>query len=56
MSLVAPFRYSGLLFALLIGYLVWGEIPNLFAWLGIFLLVVSGLMILREENKAHRDV
>lgn len=51
MSLVAPFRYSGLLFALLIGYLVWGEIPNMFAWLGIFLLVVSGLMILREENR-----
>jgi drug/metabolite transporter (DMT)-like permease len=51
MSLVAPFRYSGLLFALLIGYFVWGEIPNLLACLGIFLLVVSGLMILREENR-----
>jgi drug/metabolite transporter (DMT)-like permease len=51
MSLVAPFRYSGLIFALLIGYVAWGEIPNLLAWLGIFLLVVSGLMILREENR-----
>ena len=50
MSLVAPFRYSGLLFALLIGYVVWEELPNLMAWLGILLLVVSGLMILREEN------
>ena len=51
MSLVAPFRYSGLIFALLIGYVAWGEIPNYLAWLGIFLLVVSGLMILREENR-----
>ena len=50
MSLVAPFRYSGLLFALLIGYVVWEELPNLMAWTGILLLVVSGLMILREEN------
>ena len=50
MSLVAPFRYSGLLFALLIGYLVWEELPNLMAWTGILLLVVSGLMILREEH------
>jgi drug/metabolite transporter (DMT)-like permease len=50
MSLVAPFRYSGLLFALLIGYVVWDELPNLMAWLGILLLVVSGLMILREEH------
>jgi drug/metabolite transporter (DMT)-like permease len=50
MSLVAPFRYSGLLFALLIGYVVWEELPNLMAWLGILLLVISGLMILREEH------
>ena len=50
MSLVAPFRYSGLLFALIIGYFVWDEVPNALAWLGILLLVVSGLMILRAEN------
>ena len=50
MSLVAPFRYSGLLFALLIGYVVWGEVPNLLAWAGIVLLVVSGLLILQSER------
>ncbi|NDE25942.1 MAG: DMT family transporter, partial [Betaproteobacteria bacterium] len=53
MSLVAPFRYSGLLFALLIGYVVWDEVPNLLAWLGIGLLVVSGLLILRAERLKH---
>lgn len=51
MSLVAPFRYSGLLFALLIGYVVWDEVPNLLAWLGIGLLVISGLLILRAERQ-----
>ena len=51
MSLVAPFRYSGLIFALLIGYFAWGEIPNVLAWSGIVLLVASGLMILREEHR-----
>jgi drug/metabolite transporter (DMT)-like permease len=50
MSLVAPFRYSGLLFALLIGYVVWDEVPNPLAWLGIALLVASGLLILRAER------
>ncbi|NBO42964.1 MAG: DMT family transporter, partial [Betaproteobacteria bacterium] len=34
MSLVAPFRYSGLLFALLIGYVVWDEVPNSLGWAG----------------------
>jgi drug/metabolite transporter (DMT)-like permease len=50
MSLVAPFRYSGLLFALLIGYVVWDEVPNLLAWAGIALLVFSGLMILQSKR------
>jgi drug/metabolite transporter (DMT)-like permease len=50
MSLVAPFRYSGLLFALFIGYIVWDEVPNLLAWSGILLLVISGLLILQSER------
>jgi drug/metabolite transporter (DMT)-like permease len=50
MSLVAPFRYSGLLFALLIGYVVWDEVPNVLGWVGIFLLAISGLLILRSES------
>ena len=50
MSLVAPFRYSGLLFALLIGYVVWGDVPNMLGWAGIFLLAMSGLLILRSER------
>ena len=50
MSLVAPFRYSGLLFALLIGDVVWGDVPNMLGWAGIFLLAMSGLLILRSER------
>jgi len=39
-----------LLFALLIGYVVWDEVPNVLAWVGIFLLAISGLLILRSER------
>jgi drug/metabolite transporter (DMT)-like permease len=53
MSLVAPFRYSGLLFALLLGYLVWHETPNLLAWGGIALLIASGLYLLLSERARH---
>jgi drug/metabolite transporter (DMT)-like permease len=53
MSVVAPFRYSGLLFALLIGYAVWNEIPNLLTWAGIILLVGAGLAILHSERRRH---
>lgn len=50
MSLIAPFRYTGLLFALVLGYLVWGDVPNALAWAGIALLVAAGLYVLHEER------
>ena len=51
MTLVAPFRYSGLLFALVLGYAVWGEVPNALAWFGIALLIASGLYVLVSEKR-----
>lgn len=50
-SLVAPFRYSGLLVALVVGYLLWGEAPNAAAWAGIALLIGSGLFVLQVERR-----
>jgi drug/metabolite transporter (DMT)-like permease len=56
-SVVVPFRYSGLLAALTIGFAVWGEIPNALAWIGIALLVSAGLyMVLSERNKHAQSV
>jgi len=50
MSLVAPFRYSGLLFALVLGYLVWDEAPNALAWCGIAVLIGSGVYLLMSDR------
>lgn len=50
MSVVAPFRYSGLIFALAVGYVVWGEVPNALAWSGIVLLVLAGITMLRTSR------
>ena len=54
MSLIAPFRYSGLLFALVLGYTIWGDVPNTLAWWGIGLLVGSGLYVLHHERRRVR--
>ena len=35
MGVIAPFRYSALLYALVLGYLIWGEIPDTWTWIGI---------------------
>ena len=47
MSVIAPFRDAGLLFAVVLGYAVWGDVPNALAWSGIVLLVGSGIAVLR---------
>ncbi len=56
-SVIVPFRYSGLLAALSIGFAVWGEIPNALAWAGIALLVAAGLyMVISERARARERV
>ena len=55
MSLIAPFRYAALLFALVLGFAVWGDVPNALAWAGIALLVAAGLYVLHgERSRAAR--
>jgi len=51
LSLVAPFRYTALVYALLLGWLIWGEVPNAMAWSGIVLLVTAGLAMLRPGRE-----
>lgn len=53
-SLVGPFRYSGILIALILGYLVWGDAPNLVACTGIALLIGSGIYVLHGEKRKNR--
>ncbi|MCL4745975.1 MAG: DMT family transporter [Burkholderiaceae bacterium] len=54
-SLIAPFRYTGLLWALLLGFAVWGDTPNALAWWGIALLIASGVYVLHRERVRARD-
>ena len=54
MSLVAPFRYTGLLVAVLLGYGVWGEIPNGMALSGIALLLGAGTYLLHDQRRRAR--
>jgi len=53
LSLIAPFRYTGLLFATIVGFVVWGDTPNALAWCGIVLLIGSGIHVLRASRRAR---
>ena len=48
-TLVAPFRYSGVLWALLAGFIAFGELPDGIALAGAVLVVGSGLYVLRQR-------
>ena len=52
-SVIAPFRYTGLLFALAMGWLIWGDVPDALAWAGIALLMGAGLYVLHGERRAQ---
>lgn len=54
LTLVAPFRYTSLLVAVLMGYAVWGEVPNALAWSGIALLLASGIYLLHGERRRNQ--
>ena len=52
-STIAPLRYSSVLWALLIGFWIWGDIPGWISLLGALLIVASGLYILFEERSTR---
>jgi drug/metabolite transporter (DMT)-like permease len=54
LSVIGPFRYSGLLWAVIIGFLVWGDVPNPLGWLGIALVTGSGLYVVYGERRRAR--
>jgi drug/metabolite transporter (DMT)-like permease len=55
MSAVAPFRYFTLLWALLMGYFAWGEVPDTLAWLGIGIVIAAGLYAFGRERAVVRQ-
>ena len=53
-AVVAPFEYTGLVWAALIGWLVWSEQPESAVWLGAALIAVAGIYITHREAMAGR--
>lgn len=52
-SIVAPFDYSGLLWAALLGWLFWHEIPTPVAFVGMAIIVVSGIYLASRQGGPH---
>ncbi|PIW30882.1 MAG: EamA family transporter [Rhodospirillales bacterium CG15_BIG_FIL_POST_REV_8_21_14_020_66_15] len=48
-ALLAPFKYCNLFFAAILGFLVWGDLPDWLTWAGSAVIIASGLYILHRE-------
>jgi len=48
-SLVGPFRYVIIVWGLVMGFVVWGDVPGLAALAGMTLIAFSGLAVIRRE-------
>ncbi len=53
-SFIAPFRYTSLLWALLMGYLVFADVPDMAVLVGSALVIGSGLYMLYRERVVGR--
>jgi drug/metabolite transporter (DMT)-like permease len=54
-SLLAPFSYSQIVWATLIGFFVFATLPDAQTWIGAAIVVASGLYVLHRERVVRRQ-
>jgi drug/metabolite transporter (DMT)-like permease len=54
-AVVTPFRYSRLLFSMVVGILVFNEIPDAYTLIGACIIIATGLYTIMRERKRRRD-
>ena len=53
-AVVAPFQYTSIVWAIILGYLIWDDFPETQAFMGASLIVGSGLFVLYRERKKKK--
>lgn len=54
-SLIAPFEYSSLLWAFLLSYAIWLDVPRLAVFVGAAIILGSGLVVIVGETRIQRS-
>jgi drug/metabolite transporter (DMT)-like permease len=50
-SIIAPFDYMHIIWAALLGFFIWGEVPGNTIWIGTAIVMASGIYILFREAR-----
>ena len=55
-TVVTPFLYASIIAATIQGYFIFGDFPNIIAWIGITTIIVCGIYIALREAKQNPSV
>jgi drug/metabolite transporter (DMT)-like permease len=55
-SLVTPIKYLSLVYAIIFGFIIWGEVPKPLMLAGALLVMLSSLIIFIREKKLKKEI
>ena len=55
-SIIAPFEYTSLPFALIVGYLIWGDWPDVISFIGCAFIVAGGLIVALFDKRLVAEI
>jgi drug/metabolite transporter (DMT)-like permease len=55
-SLVTPIKYLSLVYAIIFGFIIWGEVPKPLMLAGASLVSLSSLIIFIREKKLKKEI
>jgi drug/metabolite transporter (DMT)-like permease len=54
-GLVAPFKYTALIWGIVIGFIVFGELPDVWTFAGAVIIIAAGLYVFYREMQLRRQ-
>lgn len=55
-SVLAPFEYTALIWATILGYVIWLDFPSLRVWAGAVIIIGCGLYVIHRESLHHKSL
>lgn len=50
---VAPFHYTQMIWGIILGYFVFGDVPNMVTLIGAFGIIITGIYVINHETKKY---
>ena len=55
-SFISPFRYTAILFALILGFIFFDEKPDITAFVGIAIVMLAGIVLMMRNSPVQRNI